>query len=80
MGQACRRGLPAQPGDEAAEEQLVLAGSLPVSLSTLPFSPSPRQQPLVSASTWPWMLGAELKQEDLGAMEAGSGVSAKLFS
>lgn len=71
MGQACRRGLPAQPGDDkAAEEQLVLAGSLPASLSTLPFSPSPRQQPLVSASTWPWMLGAELKQEDWGLCKA----------
>lgn len=90
MGQAWVQGAawrwrpptPAQPGEEAAEEQLVLAGSparispqTPHSLQ-LPSSPSTLQRSLASASIWLQILIAELKQEDLGG--CASGVSVQL--
>ena len=86
QGAAWRWGPPtlAQPGEEAAEEQLVLAGSparisrqTPRSLQ-LPSSPSILQRSLASASTWLQILRAQLEQGDLGGCASGCGVSVQL--
>lgn len=69
----------AQPGKEAAEESCSWQEALCISPQTPHYSLT---TPLLAhpPSTWLWMLGAKLKQEDLGTVENESGVSAKLCS